>query len=62
MLPRWSRLARQAPPDCVRTSLFVCMRVELMPCPKTFRSCTLMTFHTESLMYWFLVISEQDLA
>jgi hypothetical protein len=60
--PRWSRLARQAPPDCVRTSLFVCMRVELMPCPMTFHSCTLMMFHPKSLMYWFLVIYEPDLA
>jgi hypothetical protein len=61
MLPRWSRLARQAPPDYVRTSLFVCTRVELMPCPMTFRSCTLMPFHPESLMYWFLVVYEPDL-
>jgi hypothetical protein len=62
MLPRWGRMACQASPDCVRASLFVCMRVELMLCPKTFRSCTLMTFHPESLMYWFLVIYELDLA
>jgi hypothetical protein len=62
MLPRWGRLARQVPPNCVRTFLFVCIRVELMSCPKTFRSCTLMTFHPESLMYWFLVVYEPDLA
>jgi hypothetical protein len=49
-------------PDCIRTSLFVCTHAELMPCPMTFRSCTLMTFHPKSLMYWFLVIYEPDLA
>jgi hypothetical protein len=49
-------------PDHVRTSLFACMRVELMSCPRTFRSYTLMTFHPESLMYWFLVVYESDLA
>jgi hypothetical protein len=62
MLPHWSRLACQAPPDCVRTSLFICTRVELMTCPMTFRLCKLMTFHPKSLMYWFLVIYELDLA
>jgi hypothetical protein len=62
MLPCWSRLARQAPPDCVRISLLVWACVELMPCSMTFRSCTLMTFHPKSLMYWFLVIYEPDLA
>jgi hypothetical protein len=62
MLPRWSRLACRAPPACVRASLFVCTRVELMPCLMTFRSCTLMTFHPKSLMYWFLVVYESDLA
>jgi hypothetical protein len=49
-------------PDCVRTSLFICMHVELMSCPMTFRSCTPMTFHPKSLMYWFLVVYEPDLA
>jgi hypothetical protein len=61
-LLRWSRLARQAPPDCVRTSSFVCMHVELMPCPMTSHLCTPMTFHLKSLTYWFLVIYEPDLA
>jgi hypothetical protein len=59
---RWSRLAHQAPPDCVRTTLFVCVYVELMTCPMTFRSCTPMTFHPQFLTYWFLVIYEPDLA
>jgi hypothetical protein len=36
--------------------------LELMPCPKTFLSCMPMTFRPESLMYWFLVIYEPDLA
>jgi hypothetical protein len=49
-------------PDSVRTSLFVCMHVELMPCPMTFRSCTPMIFHPKSLTYWFLVVYEPDLA
>jgi hypothetical protein len=61
-LPRWSRPARQAPPDYVRVSLFICMCLELMLCPMTFRSYTLMTFHPKSLMYWFLVVYEPDLA
>jgi hypothetical protein len=61
-LLRWSRPARPTPPDCVKVSLFVCMCVELMPCPMTFRSCTLLTFHPKSLMHWFLVVYEPDLA
>jgi hypothetical protein len=60
-LLRWSRLARQAPPDHVRIFLFVFMCVELMPRPTTFRSCVPMTFHPEFLTYWFLVVYEPDL-
>jgi hypothetical protein len=61
MLPRWSRPARQVPPDCVKVSLLVCMYVELVLCLMAFRSCTSMTFHPKSLMHWFLVVCELDL-
>jgi hypothetical protein len=61
-LLRWSRLARQAPPERVRVSLFVFMYVELMSCPTTFRSCVPMTFRPKFFACWFLVIYEPDLA
>jgi hypothetical protein len=60
-LLRWSRLARQAPPDCIRIFLYVFMYAELMSCPATFRSHVLMTLHPEFPTHWLLVVCEPDL-